>query len=137
MKLHLGCGKRNFGEDWVHIDGGNHEHLHSRDITTLPFKDGTVELVYASHVLEYFDREEAVSILKEWKRVLVPEGTLRIAVPDFEATLTGDIRGKKKLWLGYIQKHQLVYINFWGLCTVRWTWEIKKYTTKQYMMNIA
>ena len=85
MKLHLGCGKRNFGEDWVHIDGGNHEHLHSRDITTLPFKDGTVELVYASHVLEYFDREEAVSVLKEWKRVLVPEGTLRIAVPDFEA----------------------------------------------------
>ena len=85
MKLHLGCGKRNFGEDWVHIDGGNHEHLHSQDITTLPFKDGTVELVYASHVLEYFDREEAVSVLKEWKRVLVPEGTLRIAVPDFEA----------------------------------------------------
>ena len=85
MKLHLGCGKRNFGEDWVHIDGGNHEHLHSRDITALPFEGGTVELVYASHVLEYFDREEAVDVLKEWKRVLVPEGTLRVAVPDFEA----------------------------------------------------
>ena len=85
MKLHLGCGKRNFGEDWVHIDGGTHEHLHSRDITTLPFEGGTVELVYASHVLEYFDREEAVDVLKEWKRVLVPEGTLRVAVPDFEA----------------------------------------------------
>ena len=85
MKLNLGCGKRNFGEDWVHIDGGTHEHLHSRDITTLPFEGGTVELVYASHVLEYFDREEAVDVLKEWKRVLVPEGTLRLAVPDFEA----------------------------------------------------
>ena len=85
MKLHLGCGKRNLGEDWVHIDGGNHEHLRSHDITTLPFEGGTVELVYASHVLEYFDREEAVDVLKEWKRVLVPEGTLRVAVPDFEA----------------------------------------------------
>jgi len=85
MKLHLGCGKRNFGEDWVHIDGGTHEHLHSQDITALPFEGGTVELVYASHVLEYFDREEAVDVLKEWKRVLVPEGTLRVAVPDFEA----------------------------------------------------
>ena len=59
--------------------------MHSRDITTLPFEGGTVELVYASHVLEYFDREEAVDVLKEWKRVLVPEGTLRVAVPDFEA----------------------------------------------------
>ena len=85
MKLHLGCGKRNFGEDWVHIDGGNHEHLHSQDITTLPFGDNTVDLVYASHVLEYFDREEAASVLKEWRRALVPEGTLRVAVPDFEA----------------------------------------------------
>jgi predicted SAM-dependent methyltransferase len=85
MKLHLGCGKRDFGEGWVHIDGGNYGHLRSRDITTLPFEDGTVELVYASHVLEYFDREEAIDVLEEWKRVLVPEGTLRVAVPDFEA----------------------------------------------------
>jgi len=85
MKLHLGCGKRNFGNDWVHIDGGNHEHLHSQDITTLPFADKTVELVYASHVLSYFDRLEVVEILKEWKRVLIPGGILRVAVPDFEA----------------------------------------------------
>ena len=85
MKLHLGCGKRNFGEDWIHVDGGSHEHLHSQDITALPFEDETADMVYASHVLEYFDREEASDVLKEWKRVLVPEGTLRVAVPDFEA----------------------------------------------------
>ena len=85
MKLHLGCGNRNFGNDWVHIDGGNHEHLHSQDITVLPFEDETVEVMYASHVLSYFDRLEVVEILKEWKRVLKPGGILRVAVPDFEA----------------------------------------------------
>ena len=85
MKLHLGCGKRNFGSDWTHIDGGNFDHLHSHDITKLPFKEGSCDLVYASHVLEYFDRQEVLEILKEWNRVLKPQGTLRIAVPDFKS----------------------------------------------------
>jgi len=84
-KLHLGCGKRNFGPDWIHIDGGNHEHLHSQDITELPFEKNSVDLIYASHVLEYFDLEEAGEVLKEWRRALVPDGILRLAVPNFEA----------------------------------------------------
>jgi hypothetical protein len=24
MKLNIGCGKRNFGNDWIHIDGSNY-----------------------------------------------------------------------------------------------------------------
>ena len=83
--LHLGCGKRNFGPDWIHIDGENHEHLHSQDITELPFEKNSVDLIYASHVLEYFDLEEAGEIIKEWRRVLIPDGVLRLAVPNFEA----------------------------------------------------
>ena len=84
-KLHLGCGWRNFGNDWIHIDGGDYEHLDHNDITKLPYKDETVDVIYASHVLEYFDREEAVEVLAEWTRVLKKGGVLRIAVPDFEA----------------------------------------------------
>lgn len=85
IKLHLGCGWRNFGDDWVHIDGGNYDHLDHPDITKLPYKDESVDLIYASHVLEYFDRDEAFTVLTEWMRALKPGGILRIAVPDFEA----------------------------------------------------
>ena len=85
MKLHLGCGKRDFGPDWISIDGGNFPHLHSHNITKLEFEDNTVDLIYSSHVLEYFDRAEVLDVLNEWKRVLKPNGTLRLAVPDFEA----------------------------------------------------
>lgn len=85
MKLHLGCGWRNFGPDWIHIDGGDYEHLEYNDITKLPFEDSSVDLIYSSHVLEYFDREEVIIVLHEWKRVLKKDGTLRIAVPDFES----------------------------------------------------
>lgn len=84
MKLHLGCGKRDFGSDWTSIDGGDFPYLHSHDVTKLPFGDNSADIIYASHVLEYFDRAEVVLVLEEWFRVLKQGGTLRLAVPDFE-----------------------------------------------------
>lgn len=84
IKLNLGCGWRNFGKEWTHIDGGDYDHLDYNDVTKLKFKDNSVDLIYASHVLEYFDREEGILVLKEWYRVLKSGGVLRIAVPDFE-----------------------------------------------------
>jgi predicted SAM-dependent methyltransferase len=85
MKLHLGCGKRDFGSEWVHIDQCEFPHVTHKDVTKLPFDDGSCDLIYASHLLEYFDREEAAHVLKEWYRVLGKDGILRLAVPDFEA----------------------------------------------------
>jgi len=84
IKLHLGCGKRDFGEEWIHIDGADFPHIKYHNIKILyPFEDNSVDLIYASHVIEYFDREEIISILTEWKRVLKPGGILRLAVPNF------------------------------------------------------
>lgn len=86
-KLHLGCGKRDFGSDWIHVDIAAFPHVrYVHDLATLPmFEDNAFDLVYSSHALAYFDRFEAVSVLTEWKRVLAAGGTLRVAVPDFEA----------------------------------------------------
>jgi predicted SAM-dependent methyltransferase len=85
MKLHLGCGKRDFGAGWTHIDGGDFPHLEGHDITRLDIGDACVDLVYASHVLEYFDRQEARAVILEWSRVIKPGGIIRLAVPNFEA----------------------------------------------------
>ena len=32
IKINLGCGWRNFGKDWHHIDGGSYDHLDSNDM---------------------------------------------------------------------------------------------------------
>ena len=96
-KINLGCGWRNFGEEWIHIDGGNYNHLNYKDITKLEFEDNSVDLIYASHVLEYFDIIEVKPILHEWRRVLKPGGILRIAVPDFESMNRLYHNGKVKL----------------------------------------
>lgn len=98
MKLHLGCGKR-FIPGYYHIDAVEFAHVdlvHAVD--RLPMiADSTAEVVYACHVLEHYPRQRVPDVLAEWRRVLVPGGTLRIAVPDF-ATLvklyqqTGNLR---------------------------------------------
>ena len=83
-KINLGCGWRDFGKDWIHIDGGDYSHLDSKDIFNLPYEDNSIDLIYASHVIEYFDREEIIPILNKWKSKLKPNGILRLAVPNFK-----------------------------------------------------
>jgi len=80
----MGCGWRNFGKDWVHIDAGDYDHLNYDSIFDLnQFEDNTVDLIYASHVVEYFDRQQVTNLFAEWRRVLRPGGVLRLAVPNF------------------------------------------------------
>ena len=88
MNLHLGSGKRHL-PGYVHVDLADFPHIdHQHRIDQLPmFDDETFDLIYCCHAFEYFDREQAVDVLAEWRRVLKPGGTLRLAVPDFEALI--------------------------------------------------
>ena len=85
LKLHIGCGSKYFGKDWVHIDKETYNYVDGHDVESLLYSDESVDLIYASHLIEYFDGEAVVRVLKEWWRVLKYGGTLRLAVPDFEA----------------------------------------------------
>lgn len=86
MKLHLGCGER-YLEDYIHIDLADYPHIdHKRSVSDLSiFDNKSCDLIYASHVIEYFDDEEVIDVLEEWKRVLKTNGILRLAVPNFQA----------------------------------------------------
>ncbi|HME43784.1 MAG TPA: methyltransferase domain-containing protein [Syntrophorhabdales bacterium] len=88
LKLHLGCWKRRI-PGFVHVDLYDFPHIdYKHDVSSLPmFSDQTVDLIYASHVLEYFDREEVRAVLSEWRRILKYGGILRVAVPDFPSLI--------------------------------------------------
>lgn len=86
--LHLGCGKR-YIPNYIHFDIAEYPHVNfNQSIDDLwMFNDDEVDLIYCSHSLQYFDREEAKRTLNQWHRVLKHGGTLRLAVPDFEAII--------------------------------------------------
>ena len=97
MKLHLGCWHR-FIPGFVHIDLCDMDHIdYNSSIDDLSmFQDESVSLIYSSHSFEYFNRHKALGVLEEWNRVLKKNGTLRLAVPDFDSLLniynkTGEI----------------------------------------------
>ena len=88
VQLHLGCGKR-FIPDFLHIDLDKYPHIDVvGNVADLSFiHDNNVDLIYACHVLEYFDILELIIVLKEWYRVLKKGGVLRVSVPDFDKVI--------------------------------------------------
>jgi predicted SAM-dependent methyltransferase len=86
MRLHLGCGDK-------HIDGFINVDIRktsATDITDnvvylMKFDKKSVDLIYASNVLEHIDKFQYMYAMKNWYRVLKDGGMLRVSVPDFEA----------------------------------------------------
>ena len=48
----------------------------------LPFEDGSVDWVYAEHLVEHVGPDEAIGWLAEVWRILAPGGLLRLSTPD-------------------------------------------------------
>jgi predicted SAM-dependent methyltransferase len=52
------------------------------DLRKLPFGTHQFDVVYSSHTLEHFSRDEISSVLDEWTRVLKQRGELRLVIPN-------------------------------------------------------
>lgn len=113
-KLHLGCGTK-------HLDG-----YINIDIRYLPgvdevnnikflrnYADGSIDEIYACHVLEHFGRWEYKDVLRRWYELLSANGILRIAVPNFEAVCEHYTKHKNlKLLMGFLYGGQDYNENF-------------------------
>jgi len=60
----------------------------------LPFKDQTLDWVHSAHLLEDF--LDWIPVLKEWDRVLKPEGFMIISLPDHQRFRAYVQRGKDR-----------------------------------------
>jgi hypothetical protein len=83
LRLHLGCGDKRI-DGWVNIDG---HPLPGVDMVAdlrrgLDFAN--VETVFAEHFLEHLTITEALDLLVEIHRVLVPGGWLRLSTPSLD-----------------------------------------------------
>lgn len=85
--LNAGCGSHySILSEWTNLDFNSttenviaHNLLHG-----IPFENESFDLVYHSHVLEHFSKEDGEKFIKECFRVLKWGGIIRIVVPDLE-----------------------------------------------------
>jgi predicted SAM-dependent methyltransferase len=68
----------------------------------LNYEDGSVDTIYASHVLEHFSHTEIHKVLAHWMEKLKPGGLLRLAVPDFTWVAQHYLDGEPINTMGYV-----------------------------------
>lgn len=84
LRLNVGCGDLVF-PGWTNVDENPIEGVDYLDARNgLPYRDSTVVHIHCEHFLEHLEYSEATGILSEFCRVLKPDGTLRLIVPDAE-----------------------------------------------------
>ena len=89
LKLHIGGGGF-WMSGWVHLDKAwaiapdGIEFIQLDVRQGLPYQDGAVDLIYASHFLDHLDAESVVPFLGQCHRVLRLGGVARFAVMDVE-----------------------------------------------------
>ena len=95
--VNLGCGNV-FHPDWLNIDMFPHApSVLVHDLRQgLPEEANDADAIYASHLIEHFERDFVPHFLRLCRKALKPGGLLRIAVPDLEQIV--------RLYLGNLQK---------------------------------
>ncbi len=120
MKLHLACGP-------VHLDGWTNIDLDSPmadrrlDLRRpLPYRSQTVSTIFCEHFIEHIKRDEAREFLRECRRVLAPDGTVRLSTPDLKWLVAKYQSGEVDHWkdVGWICTSPCQLLNeamrLWG-----------------------
>lgn len=72
---------------------------------TLPYADGSIDVVFTSHTLEHVPIDRLEFVLSEIRRVLKPDGLLRVLVPDMALALDAYLNSD----IGYFRSVDLTY----------------------------
>jgi len=107
IKLHVGCGDVIL-PGYINLDARPGPMVdvvgEARTLDEIPLR--SIDVIYASCLLEHFGHRETVDVLRAWKERLRPGGTVRISVPSFEAIVQeyqsngGDIGALMGLLIG-------------------------------------
>ena len=88
-KLHIGGKQKSEGWEVLNANPASYvDHVCNANNLS-QFTDETFSELYASHIVEHLDyKDELLSTLKEWCRVLIPGGKIYISVPDIDVLAT-------------------------------------------------
>lgn len=126
VKVNMMCGKRRW-DGWAGVDGDqNYTHTKSRDVYLRNQFDNSIDLLYCSHGIAYFDQVEIIDIIKAWFSKIRPGGTIQIATSNWDVLknmagpVLGPIFGRIEYYDGnrFIQVYQKCIYNFATLKTL-------------------
>ncbi len=116
IRLNLGCGDKIL-TDYINVDLAQERSGKQPDIicdirNLDKFSNDYADEILAVHVIEHFWRWEVVSILKEWVRVLKPNGKLILECPNLKSAceqflMNPDLfsgpgqEGQRTMWVFY------------------------------------
>ena len=84
IRLHLGCGMEH-RDGWCNVDARNDQTADLvwdiKDVP-MPFADNSVEEIACLYTLEHVTRTHQRPVLREWLRMLKPDGKLYLLVPN-------------------------------------------------------
>lgn len=120
MNLNLGCGSHLI-DGWVNVDYAlgarlmkipffrtfnrkarlfnldwNDEICLHNLAKKFPWADSAIDIIYSSHTLEHFSKEDGLRLLAECHRVLRTKGIIRIVVPDLRHVVEEYLEGNIK-----------------------------------------
>jgi predicted SAM-dependent methyltransferase len=134
MKLNLGCGSQ-VPDGWINVDyalGARlarvpffrifnrklrlfdldwDERIYLHDLSKkFPWADNSIDIVYSSHTLEHFTKEDGRRFIAECHRVLRKDGILRIVVPDLRYIVLEYIEGRIRAD-DFVENLGVLYVN--------------------------
>jgi predicted SAM-dependent methyltransferase len=121
LYLNIGCGE-NIINNYDNLDFYSISNFFKKKIIMsdirypLPFYENSYLGVFCSHTIEHLDYAHAKQLLNEIKRILKPNGIVRIAVPDLEKYVEFYLNKKP---FGEKQKFNEFY-NFYNGCEAIW-----------------
>ena len=82
LVLELGSGDTKRERGWITVDFHEDCDIIHDLREDLPFPDNTFLNIYSSHVLEHFEHDDLIRLIKEIYRILKFKGIFRVCVPD-------------------------------------------------------
>ena len=95
--LHVGCGRNTLksapryfhGPQWqevrLDIDPNANPDIVASMLDMSPVESGSMDALYSSHNVEHVHPHEVLVVLREFRRVLKPEGVCVVTVPDLQS----------------------------------------------------
>lgn len=92
--LNIGCGNQKL-PGFINLDIEPGADVQADVREGLPFANKSVQGIYSEHFIEHLSPAEGIAFLRECRRILIPNGIIRLATPDLDALVDDFVNNRR------------------------------------------